>query len=97
MQEASRTPKRPDQNRTTPWHIIIKTTNTETRERVLKAAIRRIIVQGKPGQIVHKIPSPTQPEYKGLEVWLKRKSACFASVKPSSNPSHKLKQQQNYE
>jgi hypothetical protein len=37
MQEASRTPNRPNQNRTTPWHIIIKTTNTETRERILKA------------------------------------------------------------
>jgi hypothetical protein len=30
MQEASRTPNRPDQNRSTPRHIIIKTTNTET-------------------------------------------------------------------
>jgi hypothetical protein len=30
MQEASRTPKRPDQNRTTPRHSIIKTTGTET-------------------------------------------------------------------
>jgi hypothetical protein len=29
MQEASRTPNRPDQNRTTPQHIIIKT-STET-------------------------------------------------------------------
>jgi hypothetical protein len=29
MQEASRTPNRPDQNRTTPQHIIIKTTSTE--------------------------------------------------------------------
>jgi hypothetical protein len=37
MQEASRTPKRPDQNRTTTQHIIIKTTNTEIRERILKA------------------------------------------------------------
>jgi hypothetical protein len=36
MQEASRTPNRPDQNRSTPWHIIIKTTNTETQERILK-------------------------------------------------------------
>jgi hypothetical protein len=35
--EASRTPNRPDQNRTTPQHIIIKTTSTETRERTLKA------------------------------------------------------------
>jgi hypothetical protein len=37
VQKASRTPNRPDQNRTTPWHIIIKTTSTETRERTLKA------------------------------------------------------------
>jgi hypothetical protein len=28
---------RPDQNRTTPQHKIIKTTSTETRERILKA------------------------------------------------------------
>jgi hypothetical protein len=37
MQEASGTPKRPEQNRSNPRHIIIKTTNTETRERILKA------------------------------------------------------------
>jgi hypothetical protein len=36
MQETSRTPNRPDQNRTTPWHVIIKTTSSETRERTLK-------------------------------------------------------------
>jgi hypothetical protein len=38
VQEASRTPNRFDQNRTTPpWHIIIKTTSTENRKRILKA------------------------------------------------------------
>jgi hypothetical protein len=37
VHEASRTPNRPDQNRTTPRHIIVKTTSTETRERILKA------------------------------------------------------------
>jgi hypothetical protein len=36
MQEASRTLNAPDQNRTTPQHIIIKTTSSETRERILK-------------------------------------------------------------
>jgi hypothetical protein len=36
-QEAFRTPNRPDQNRTTPRHIIIKTIRTETGERILKA------------------------------------------------------------
>jgi septation ring formation regulator EzrA len=29
VQEASRTPNRLDQTRTSPWHIIIKTTSTE--------------------------------------------------------------------
>jgi hypothetical protein len=37
VQETSRTPNRLDQNRTTPQHIIIKTTSTENRERILKA------------------------------------------------------------
>jgi hypothetical protein len=37
VQESSRTPNRHDQNRTISWHIIIKTTSTETRERILKA------------------------------------------------------------
>jgi hypothetical protein len=32
MQETSRTPNRADQNRTTPWHIIIKITSIETRK-----------------------------------------------------------------
>jgi hypothetical protein len=36
VQEATRTLNRPDQNRTTPQHII-KTTSTQTRERILKA------------------------------------------------------------
>jgi hypothetical protein len=37
VQDTSRTPIRPDEQRTTPRHIIIKTTSTETRERILKA------------------------------------------------------------
>jgi ribosomal protein L39E len=37
IQEASRTPKRLDQNRTIPWHIIIKATSTVNRERILKS------------------------------------------------------------
>jgi hypothetical protein len=36
IQETSRTPNGLDQNRTTPQHIIIKTTSTEYRERILK-------------------------------------------------------------
>jgi tRNA A37 threonylcarbamoyladenosine dehydratase len=49
MQEASRTPNRPDQNRTTPRHIIIQTTSSETRERILKAVRekKQITYKGK--------------------------------------------------
>jgi precorrin-2 methylase len=50
VQEASRTLNRPDQNRTTPQHIIIKTTSTETRERILKAVRKKkqITYKSKP-------------------------------------------------
>jgi hypothetical protein len=37
VQKASRTPNRLGQNRTSPQHIIIKTTSTENREKILKA------------------------------------------------------------
>jgi hypothetical protein len=37
VQEATKTPNRLDQNKTSPWHIIFKTTTTENRERTLKA------------------------------------------------------------
>jgi hypothetical protein len=49
MLEPSRTPNRPDQNRTTPWHIIIKTTSTGTQERILKAVRekKQITYKGK--------------------------------------------------
>jgi hypothetical protein len=50
VQKASRTPKRLDQNGTTTWHIIIKTTSTENRERILKAVKekKQITYKGKP-------------------------------------------------
>jgi hypothetical protein len=53
VQEASRTPNRLDQNRTTPRHTIIKTTSTENRERILKWVRKRkqIIYKGKPIKI----------------------------------------------
>jgi hypothetical protein len=40
VQEASRTPNRLDQNRTTPRHIVIKTTSSENRERISKGCKR---------------------------------------------------------
>jgi hypothetical protein len=52
-QEASRTPNRPDQNRTTPQQIIIKITSTETTERILKAVRekKQTVYKGKPIKI----------------------------------------------
>jgi hypothetical protein len=53
MQEDSRTPKRPDQNRTAPRHIIIKTKSSETRERILTSVRekKQITYKGKPIKI----------------------------------------------
>jgi hypothetical protein len=53
IQEAYRTPNRLDQNRTNPQHIIIKTTSTENRQRILKAVKekKQIIYRGKPIKI----------------------------------------------
>jgi hypothetical protein len=53
VQEASRTPNRLDQNRASPWHITIKTTSTENRERILKSVRekKQITYTGKPIKI----------------------------------------------
>jgi hypothetical protein len=53
VQEASRTPNKLDQKRTSPRHIIIKTASTENRERLLKAERekKQIIYKGKPIKI----------------------------------------------
>jgi hypothetical protein len=50
VQEASRTPNRLDQNRTSLQHVIIKTTSTKNRERILKARRekKQITYKGKP-------------------------------------------------
>jgi hypothetical protein len=50
VQETSRTPNRLDQTRTTPQYIIIKTTSTESRERMLKdiREKKEITYKGKP-------------------------------------------------
>jgi hypothetical protein len=52
-QEASRTPNRLDQNRTTSRHIIIKTTSTENKERILNTVgeKKQITYKGKPIKI----------------------------------------------
>jgi hypothetical protein len=54
VQEAFRTPNRPDLNTSTPRHSITKTTNTETRERILKSLKekKQITYKGKPIKII---------------------------------------------
>jgi hypothetical protein len=61
VQEASSTPNRPDHNRTTPRHIIIKT-STETRERLLKAVREKnqITYKDKPIKITADFSTETK-------------------------------------
>jgi hypothetical protein len=39
---------RVDQNRTSPWHVIIKTISTENRERILQTVREKNIYKDKP-------------------------------------------------
>jgi hypothetical protein len=66
VQEASRTPKRLDKNRTTPRHTIIKKTSTENRERILKAVRekKQITYKGKPIKIPADFSTETLKERK---------------------------------
>jgi hypothetical protein len=54
IQESPRIPNRLDQNTTCPWHIIIKITTTENRERILKAIREKnqIMYKGKSIKII---------------------------------------------
>jgi hypothetical protein len=53
VQEASRTPNKLDQNRTTSQHIIIKATSTENSKRILKVVRQKkeITCKDKPMKI----------------------------------------------
>jgi hypothetical protein len=68
VQEAATTPNRLAQNRTSPWHIIIKTTSTENREKILKAVRekKQITHKGKSIKITADIPTET---LKARRVW----------------------------
>jgi hypothetical protein len=68
VQKASRTPNRLGQNRTTPCHIIIKTTSTETREKILKAVKekKQITYKGKPIKIIADFSMET---FKARRAW----------------------------
>jgi hypothetical protein len=60
VQEASRTPNRLDQNRTYPWHIIIKM-STENRDSILKAVRQKkqITYKSKPIKITENFSMET--------------------------------------
>jgi hypothetical protein len=79
VQEASRTPNRFDHNRTTPRHIIIKTTSTENRERILKTISKKkqIIYKGKPIKIITDFSTET---LKARRAW----SEVFRAVNENS-------------
>jgi hypothetical protein len=68
VQEASRTPNKLDQNRTFPWHIIIKGTSTDNKETILKAIREKkpIIYKGKPIKITEDFSMKT---LKGRKTW----------------------------
>ena len=53
IQEAYRTPNRPDQNRNTSGHIVIKTPNVLNKERILKAVREKdqVTYKGRPIRI----------------------------------------------
>jgi hypothetical protein len=51
VQEASRTPKRLDKNRSSPLDIIIKTTNTENRDLKAIREKKQMTYKGKPIKI----------------------------------------------
>jgi hypothetical protein len=68
IQEASRTQKSLEQNRTSPEHIIIKTTSTENRERILKTVRekKQITYKGKTIKITTDFSTET---LRGRRVW----------------------------
>jgi hypothetical protein len=68
VQEASRTPSRSDQNSTTTQHITIKTTSTETRQRILKAVRekKQITYKSKPIKITADI---SMEIFKARKAW----------------------------
>jgi hypothetical protein len=65
VQEASRTPNRLDKNRTSPQHIIIKTTGIENREAILKSVRekKQITYKGKPIKITADFSTKTLKQY----------------------------------
>jgi hypothetical protein len=66
VQEASRTPKRHNQNKTSPWYIIVKTISTQNKEGMLKTVREKnqITFKGKPIKIIAEIQMTSKYIYK---------------------------------
>jgi hypothetical protein len=54
IQEAYRTPNRLDQKRNSSYHVILKTSNAQNKERILKAVREKgqVIYKGRPIRII---------------------------------------------
>jgi hypothetical protein len=70
VQEVSRTQYRLNQNTVSPWHIIIKTTSTENRERILRTVReeKQITYKHKPIKITADFSTET---LKARRAWIK--------------------------
>jgi hypothetical protein len=68
VQEASRTPNKLNQNRTTPQHIITKTASTENRDKISKTVREKkhITYKGKPIKITADFSMET---FKARRAW----------------------------
>jgi hypothetical protein len=68
VEEGYKTPNSLDQNKTSAQYIIVKTTSTENRERILKAARekKQITYKGKPIKIID-FSTETLKSKKGME------------------------------
>ena len=68
IQEAYRTPNRLDQKRNFSCHIIIRTTNVQNKDRILKAVREKgqVIYKGKPVRIT---PDFSSENMKARRAW----------------------------
>jgi hypothetical protein len=66
--KSSKTPNRHDQNRTSPWHIILKTLSTGNKERILKAARQKCEIAYK-GKLIRITADFSKETLKARKTW----------------------------
>ena len=69
IQEAYRTPNRLDKKRNSSWHIIVKTPNTQNKERLFKAVREtgQVTYKGRPKRIT---PDFSPETMKARRTWI---------------------------